>query len=178
MGHRAARPDGDPLHVTVAALSTPSQTIGPFFHLALGLPATRGPCDEPGTTLLHGQLLDGAGDGVADGLVELWDGRELARCATGSDGRFELWVRADAIAASTPPEEAPCLAVSVFARGLLCRLVTRCYLPGHEARFAADASLASVPADRRATLLAVVVEDGLRFDIVLQGDRETVFYEH
>ena len=71
---------------------------------------------------------------------------------------------------------APFIAVTVFARGLLNRLFTRAYVPGD--RLAGDPLLASVPADRRDTLIAVRDEHGLRFDIRLQGERETVFLRY
>jgi protocatechuate 3,4-dioxygenase alpha subunit len=66
--------------------------------------------------------------------------------------------------------------VSVFARGLLGRLVTRVYFPDEADANAADPVLASIedPAVR-ARLVAVADGDGLRFDIRLQGERETAF---
>jgi protocatechuate 3,4-dioxygenase alpha subunit len=88
--------------------------------------------------------------------------RAFARCPTADDGSW---------AVRTPP--APYLAVSVFARGLLHRVVTRIYLapdPG-------DPVLARVPAARRDTLLAQRTDDGYRFDIRLQGPGETVFFD-
>jgi protocatechuate 3,4-dioxygenase alpha subunit len=72
--------------------------------------------------------------------------------------------------------EAPHLALSVFGRGLLHRLVTRLYFPDEPAANAADPVLRSVDADRRDTLLARPASDGFRFDIHLQGDHETVFF--
>jgi protocatechuate 3,4-dioxygenase alpha subunit len=63
--------------------------------------------------------------------------------------------------------------MTVFARGLLNRLFTRIYLPGEH--LAAEPLLASLPEERRETLVAVADEQGLRFDIRLQGDNETVF---
>jgi protocatechuate 3,4-dioxygenase alpha subunit len=154
------------------AASTPSQTIGPFFHLTLGSP---GPArmvgdDHPGATALSGRVLDGAGDGVSDALVELWDGDNFARCHSETDGGFSF------VVAKPPPiDAAPHFAVSVFARGLLGRLVTRCYFPDDAAN-ATDPVLAAVAPDRRATLIAAPDGDGLRFDICLQGERETVFF--
>ena len=63
--------------------------------------------------------------------------------------------------------------MTVFARGLLHRLLTRVYLPGAD-----DALLAGLPADRRETLLATQDGDGYRFDVRLQGEGETVFLAH
>src|SRR4029077_764107 len=75
--------------------------------------------------------------------------------------------------------EAPHLDVSVFARGLLDRVVTRMYFPDEPAANAADPVLCSIGAPkRRATLVAVPEPEGqLRFDIFLQGERETVFFD-
>ncbi len=67
--------------------------------------------------------------------------------------------------------------MSVFARGMLNRLVTRIYLPENAAANAADPVLAAVPADRRGTLVAAPAADGYRFDIRLQGPGETVFFD-
>ena len=154
------------------AASTPSQTIGPFFHLVLGSP---GPAhlvadDHPGAFVLEGQVFDGAAEGVGDALVELWDGARFGRCHTESDGSFSF-----VVAKPRPIDGAPHFVVSVFARGLLARLVTRCYFPDEVAN-ASDAVLAAVPTARRDTLVAVATYDGLRFDICLQGERETVFF--
>ena len=154
------------------AAPTPSQTIGPFFHLTLGSP---GPAkmvadDQPGVTVLAGRVLDGAGDGVSDALVELWDGENFARCHSETNGGFSF------VVTKPPPlDGAPHFAVSVFARGLLGRLVTRCYFPD-EAANADDPVLAAMAPERRATLVAAPESDGLRFDICLQGERETVFF--
>ena len=76
--------------------------------------------------------------------------------------------------------EAPHLDVSVFARGLLDRVVTRVYFPDEVPANEADPVLASIgdPA-RVATLVARPGPDParLRFDIHLQSDRETVFFD-
>jgi protocatechuate 3,4-dioxygenase alpha subunit len=91
---------------------------------------------------------------------------------------FTGWGRAatddvGAYSFTTVSPGAPFIALTVFARGLMNRLFTRIYLPGTDT--AADAFLLSVPADRRDTLVARRTPDGLRFDVVLQGDQETVF---
>jgi protocatechuate 3,4-dioxygenase alpha subunit len=67
--------------------------------------------------------------------------------------------------------------VSVFARGLLNRLTTRIYLPVDGADLSADPVLAGVDEHRRATLIAAVDGDGFVFDVRLQGDGETVFFD-
>jgi protocatechuate 3,4-dioxygenase alpha subunit len=146
----------------VSAPLTPSQTVGPF--LSIGLPWEHGPVADPAGVRISGRVLDGAGEPVSDALVETWDAatRSFARCPTDDDGAW---------AVVTPVTGH--LAVSVFARGLLHRVVTRIYLepdPG-------DAVFARVPAERRATLLAEPTDDGHRFDIRLQGPGETVFFD-
>jgi protocatechuate 3,4-dioxygenase, alpha subunit len=141
---------------------TPSQTVGPFFHFSL--------CDRPADELaaggirLSGRVYDGAGEPVSDALVELWHPEVgFGRCATDADGRYEFAV--------TRPADGY-LEVMIFARGLLKQVVTRAYLPDAE-----DAFLASLDERARSTLVAEEEDDGsLRFDIHLQGERETVFF--
>jgi protocatechuate 3,4-dioxygenase alpha subunit len=118
---------------------------------------------------------------VPDALIETWQTepsalpgfRGFARCGyEQGDGTWEVWtVKPGPVAGA-----APHLAVSVFARGLLNRCVTRIYFADEEEANAADPVLRTVPADRRATLLAEPSEDGYRFDIRLQGSGETVFF--
>jgi protocatechuate 3,4-dioxygenase, alpha subunit len=141
---------------------TPSQTVGPY--LALVLPWSRGPVADPAGVRIAGRVLDGEGAPIPDALVETWqhDPPAYARCPTDDLGRWAVTV---------PP--APFVAVHVFARGLLRHLTTRAYLDPP----ADDPVLARVPAGRRATLLAERTDDGHRFDIRLQGERETVFFD-
>ena len=141
---------------------TPGQTVGPFF--AIGLPWGKGPVADPDGIRISGLVLDGAGAPIPDALVETWDARSgsFCRSETDDDGRWHV---------VTPA--APHLGVSVFARGLLHRLVTRIYLePPTD-----DPVWDSVPAERRSTLLAERTSDGYRFDIRLQGNLETVFFD-
>lgn len=141
---------------------TPSQTVGPY--LALGLPWEEGPIADPEGVLITGYVRDGAGEPVIDALVETWqlDPPAYARCPTDDQGRWAVRVPA-----------APFLAAHVFARGLLRHLTTRIYL----APAPNDPVLESVPEDRRHTLIATPQRDGYRFDIRLQGDGETVFFD-
>lgn len=164
---------------------TPSQTVGPFF--AIVLPWTEGPFavpeGTPGAVWLRGRVFDGAGDPVPDAMVETWqadgDGRRFARCATDPDGSYAiLFVKPNPVPGPDGGTQAPHLAMSVFARGLLDRVVTRVYFDDETAANAADAVLALIgEPDRRDTLVAVSATDGYRFDIRLQGDGETVFLE-
>ena len=142
--------------------STPSQTVGPF--LSLGLPWDDGPVADPNGIRVAGVVYDGAGEPIADALVETWSPQPaaFARCPTDADGRWHVVV---------PP--APYLAVHVFARGLLRHLTTRIC-------FDAAAVPEGVPADRRETLLPERTDDGYRFDIRIQAhppERETVFFD-
>jgi protocatechuate 3,4-dioxygenase alpha subunit len=141
---------------------TPSQTVGPY--LSLGLPWEDGPVADPDGVRIAGRVLDGAGEPIVDALVEAWhhDPPAFARCPTDDDGRWQILV---------PP--APHYAIHVLARGLLRHLTTRVYLEAPTD----DPVLTAVPEDRRDTLLAERTEDGYRFDIRLQGDRETVFFD-
>ena len=67
--------------------------------------------------------------------------------------------------------------MTLFARGMLNRVVTRIYFADEAEANAHDQVLATVPADRRNTLLAQPTQDGYRFDIHLQGPGETVFFD-
>ena len=186
---------------------TPSQTIGPF--LALGLPWPDGPDvvppGTPGAITITGRVLDGAGEPVPDALVETWqaapdgsfrhpddprgDGgpacagfRGFGRSATDADGGYRIrTLRPGPLPAPGGGTEAPHLNVSVFARGLLDRVVTRIYLADESAANAADPVLTAVPAGRRGTLIAAPPPGGepggYRFDIRLQDPGETVFFD-
>ncbi len=175
--------------------ATPGQTIGPFFGYAL--PFDRGnelvPPGSPGAIRLHGVVTDGAGAPVPDALLEIWqaDADGVVPTAAGSlrrDGwTFTGWGRVGTDEdghysfttvkpGATPGDSAPFIAVTVFARGLLNRLFTRAYLP--DEGLGQDRLLNTVPADRRHTLIAVPDEHGMRFDIRLQGEDETVFLRY
>jgi protocatechuate 3,4-dioxygenase alpha subunit len=152
-------------------MRTPSQTVGPYYTIGL----CRRPenelarLDDPEAMRLVGRLLDGEENPVGDGLIELWDAaaRRWGRSGTAADGGFSFVV-------TKPEGHAPHFDVSVFARGLLRHQLTRLYFPGEPA----DEFLSSLDGDERATLLAEAEDGGLRFDIRLQGDRQTVFFAH
>jgi protocatechuate 3,4-dioxygenase alpha subunit len=181
--------------------TTPSQTVGPYF--AIGLPWPDGPRVVPGATpgaiTISGTVYDGAGDPVADHLIETWqadpDGRfadlhgyggrsELdrfrgfARCGSeDGDGSFEiLTVKPGRLPGPGSSLQAPHIDVSVFARGMLHRCVTRIYFADEPAANEADPVLRRVSADRVHTLMAQPTDRGYQFDIRLQGPGETVFF--
>lgn len=185
-------------------VATPGQTVGPFFGYALPFAGGNElvPPGSPGAIRLHGTVLDGAGAPVPDALLEIWqldaDGavpREqgslhrdgytftgFGRAATDDTGRYVFTTVAPGAGRDAAGDvagdvagRAPFIAMTVFARGLTNRLFTRVYPPADEALLAADPLLASVPADRRGTLVATADEHGLVFDVVLQGENETVF---
>ena len=162
--------------------ATPPQTIGPFFHIGLDVPGTERlvSADHPGAVRIQGRVLDGVGDPVHDALIEVWDARgaRFGRCATDADGRYHFFtLKPVGGSPGQVPVEAPHLNVSVFARGLLDRLVTRIYFPDEEAANAADPVLSMIADPHaRATLVARAEPGMLRFDIHLQGEDETVFF--
>ncbi len=179
---------------------TPWQTVGPFFHDAL--PYDTGSqvagVSRPGAFTLRGQVYDGAGDPVPDALVEVWqadeagtfhDGpgvfeapgdagfRGFGRCATDESGAYSFTtVRPAGVPTASGEPQAPHLAMSVFSRGMLRRVVTRVYLEDSPEN-GADPLLASLDPARAATLVAVGENGGYRFDVRLQGADETVFLD-
>jgi protocatechuate 3,4-dioxygenase alpha subunit len=123
---------------------------------------------------LEGQLLDGVGEPVPDGLIEVWSGRQFARCRTDPEGAFHFTLEKPA---PQGDGDAPHLNVTVFARGLLRHLATRMYFPDESAANAKDRVLGQVDSNRRETLIAHSDGGVLRFDIKLQGESETVFFQ-
>lgn len=184
---------------------TPSQTIGPFFAIALPWPDGPQVVAEttPGAVAITGRVTDGAGEPVPDALVETWqaapDGsfahpgdprpardsgqapfRGFGRCPTDAAGEYRIvTLRPAALPAGDGRTQAPHLDVSVFARGLLDRLVTRLYFPDESALNDQDPVLSALPVrSRSATLIARRGAGGeYRFDIRLQGEGETVFFD-
>jgi protocatechuate 3,4-dioxygenase alpha subunit len=179
--------------------TTPSQTVGPFF--AIGLPWADGPFvveeGTPGAIWLSGFVLDGAGDPVPDALIETWqadpdgrfnhfddprgaagDFRGFGRSAADDDGQWRiLTLKPGPVPGPDGSTQAPHIDVSIFARGLLNRVVTRIYFADEAEANAADPVLAALDGEaERATLIAQPVEDGYRHDFRLQGAGETVFF--
>jgi protocatechuate 3,4-dioxygenase alpha subunit len=163
---------------------SPSQTVGPFLHI--GLPWHDGEFavaqGTPGAVAITGRVTDGAGEPLPDALVETWQaggsGRQgFGRNPTDKDGEFRILT----VVPSSQPDrdgntEAPHIDVTLFCRGLLRQLVTRIYFPDVEHN-ETDPVLSSIDPARRDTLVARRVDGGYRFDIRLQGDGETVFFD-
>ena len=167
---------------------TPSQTVGPFFEFGLVTRTELVESAAPGAVRIEGQVLDGAGDPVPDGLVEIWgadsDGHYegnagWGRCQTGPDGGYAFTtVKPGAVHEPDGSVQAPHVTVLCFARGLLKPVLTRLYFPDEADANAADPLLAAVGDDgERATLIATATGPATyRFDIRLQGDGQTVFF--
>jgi protocatechuate 3,4-dioxygenase alpha subunit len=179
---------------------TPSQTVGPYF--SIGLTWEDGPFavgeDTHGALRLRGRVTDGDGEPVPDAMVESWQAdpegrfahpedprgpattpgfRGFARAATNADGEWEIvTVKPGGVPGPDGAAQAPHIDLSVFARGLLNRVVTRVYFADEAEANAADPVLAGVPEGRRATLVAEPAPGGYRFDVRLQGADETVFF--
>lgn len=158
---------------------TPSQTVGPFFAIGLGEPANE--VVPGGPVRIEGRVLDGAGEGVSDAMVEIWQADEegryrgdfgWGRCGSDADGAYSF------VTLKPGPVEgqAPHLVVLVFARGLLKPVLTRMYFPDEGDANASDPVLAALDDEGRASLVAEPEGDALRFDVRLQGDRPTVFF--
>jgi protocatechuate 3,4-dioxygenase, alpha subunit len=169
--------------------TTPSQTVGPFF--AIELPYAEGPYvvadGTEGAIWLRGRILDGAGDPIPDALVESWqagpdgrfdgDFRGFGRSGTDEDGTWAiLTLKPGAVPAPDGGEQAPHVALTIFARGLLHQLVTRLYFDDEADANAGDPVLSSLDDGARATLIAAREDGGYRLDIHLQGPDETVFF--
>ncbi len=184
---------------------SPSQTIGPFYHFGLTSAPALGCLVRAGAKghriRVRIRLLDGDGLPVPDGMIELWqadaagrydhpaDQQDIppdsafcgfGRLSTDPDGVCVF----DTIYPGRVPDglggcQAPHINVSVFARGLLDRLCTRVYFSGDPA-LSEDVVLALVPEERRKSLLAdpdPAADCQWNFDIHLQGERETVFFD-
>ena len=155
-------------------MRTPSQTVGPYYVIGL---VRRDDSrlvehNDPGSLRLIGSLLDGQGTPIADGMIEIWDGERWARSATDAEGRFSFTVAKP----SARTGETPRFDVYVHARGLLRHQLTRIYFPDEPNE--SDPVFSSLAEEEGATLVAEAEDGALRFDIRMQGDRATVFFEH
>jgi protocatechuate 3,4-dioxygenase alpha subunit len=181
---------------------TPFQTLGPFFHFALpfrGGDTLRTEATQGERIVIEGVVRDGAGAPFPDALVEIWqanaagryhhpdDSRDLpvdpsfdgfGRTPTSSDGAYAFsTIKPGRVPGPGGQSQAPHVVVSLLGRGMLTRLVTRIYFEDEPAT-ADDPILAIVPATRRQTLIARTAGAGrYRFDIIVQGEHETVFLD-
>jgi protocatechuate 3,4-dioxygenase alpha subunit len=150
---------------------------------------------------IQGRVLDGDGQAVPDAVLEVWQADAsgeyaqqagldskasenaffgFGRIPTDADGNFRFsTIKPGSVSAPDGARQAPHILVSVFARGLLARLVTRIYFP-EEPLNESDFVLRRVEAERRETLMAKPV-DGRKelreWNVILQGTDETVFFD-
>jgi protocatechuate 3,4-dioxygenase alpha subunit len=186
---------------------TPSQTIGPYFAYGLtpaqygynfkGIvqPTMADEQTEGERIRVLGQVLDGNGVPISDAMLEVWQAdsqgrysdpsqesgfKGFGRVGTGTDPQNRFWF--DTIKpGATEGGQAPHLNVIVFMRGLLSHVYTRIYFSDEEALNAEDPVLNSIGAARRGTLIARRTQTSggtvYRFDIHMQGEKETVFFD-
>ena len=188
-------------------IPTPSNTVGPFFHLGMDRPAwsdLTGDNPAGDRIAIEGRVLDGDGLPVPDAIVEIWQAnaagrynhpddhqedkpldphfRGFGRAATDADGHFRLvTIKPGPVPGSGNALQAPHINVALFARGLLKHLYTRIYF-ADEAANAADPLLSAIEdsAGRDTLLARRTARAGpaiYHFDIVLQGANETVFLD-
>jgi len=184
--------------------ATTSQTVGPYGFIGLDW-MTAGNLAGPGVAgeriTIEGRMLDSDGSPVPDGMVEIWQAnaegkfahpddtqekrvdpnfRGFGRVLTDDEGRFRFaTIKPGAVPGPDGKMQAPHIAVSVFARGLMRRLVTRIYFPDETAN-SGDFVLSQVEPVRRETLIAKKIDvtpGALQWDIILRGDHETVFFD-
>jgi protocatechuate 3,4-dioxygenase, alpha subunit len=184
--------------------ATTSQTVGPFFSIGL----TRlkknnlvGTGVSGQRVTIAGRVLDGDGKPVPDAMLEIWqanshgkyrhpedkqdkplqpDFQGYGRIPSDEDGKFSFaTIKPGQVLGPDEKPQAPHIAVSVFTRGLLRRLVTRIYFPD-EAANAGDFVLNLVEPARRGTLIAKKIagqSSTLEWNVILQGVDETVFFD-
>jgi len=186
---------------------TASQTAGPYFAVGLTRPEladlTHGGKAKGERIVIEGQVRDGDGAPIPDAMIEIWqadaagkyahpeDKQDKAgdanftgfgRALTDKDGRYRFTtIRPGPVPGRGNALQAPHIAVTVFARGLLKHLVTRLYFADLASANASDPVLSAIE-DRaaRQTLLARPVNAAVatyRFDVVLQGEGETAFFD-
>jgi len=185
--------------------TTASQTIGPYLHIGLTWLVTDN-IAAPGVVgdkvSIEGRVVDGDRMAVNDAIVEIWQAnahgryahpddtqdkplesafKGFGRVTTDSDGVFRFTtIKPGRVPAQGEGLQAPHLNVTIFTRGLLKHLITRMYFPD-ESSNDDDPVLRRVPAERRATLIATPIEGkstALRWNVVLQGENETVFFDY
>ena len=183
---------------------TPSQTAGPYVHIGMA-PAVAGlkvrTQDKPWVTGLKGETIfiegtvyDGDGEPVRDAVLEIWQADGKGTFDKGQAGfarascdlktglyRFET-VKPGGFAWRDGRMQAPHITVYIFARGINLHLHTRLYFSDEEKANSEDPVLKMVPSQAaRDSLVACVDPDAkektYHFDIVLQGERETAFFD-
>jgi len=184
---------------------TPSQTAGPYFHLGMtetrSVPCIAGPQTKGERVRLTCRVIDGNGVLVNDAMIEIWQANAegkynhpddvpektgdfswfgFGRMATAEDGSCEFeTIKPGRVLGSGNELQAPHLNVAIFARGMLKQLYTRIYFAGDPAN-SEDPVISLVPPPRREILMAqpdTARPGHWRFDVHLQGEQETVFFD-
>jgi protocatechuate 3,4-dioxygenase alpha subunit len=158
--------------------------------------------DAAGTKIrIEGRITDGDGKPIDDAMIEIWQsdaqGRYahargerprpnakftgFGRSATDKGGIFSFdTIKPGAVPGPNGKPQAPHIVVCIFSRGMLRQVYTRLYFSDDPSNVG-DAILNLVPAERRGTLIAHKQPGGAvplyRFDIRVQGDNETVFFD-
>jgi protocatechuate 3,4-dioxygenase alpha subunit len=189
--------------------ATTWQTVGPFFKIGLAwlyqddIAGTGASGDR---VTIEGRILDADGQPVPDGILEIWQANShgkyahpddtqdkplepgfkgYGRIPTDDQGRFRFTtIKPGRVPGPDGPSsekklQAPHLAISVFTRGLLRRLITRMYFPDDPANHE-DFALNLVEPARRPTLIAKKANNRpntLEWNVILQGPNETVFFD-
>lgn len=187
----------------MSLLLTPSQTTGPFVAISFErtvVDEVASPSIAGDHVVIQGRVLDGEGKPVDDAVIETWqanshgkyahhedvrekllerDFKGFGRVLTDGQGAFRLkTIKPGRVPGPGDTLQAPHIVVLVLMRGLLKHLFTRMYFPGEPSN-ADDPILALVPAERRSTLIARKIAEGtLEWNVVLQGDAETVFFDY
>jgi len=184
--------------------ATTSQTVGPYFAIGftrLNKSSLVGPGVSGEQMTIAGRVLDADGIGVPDAVLEIWQAnshgkyphpedtqdkplepgfRGYGRIPTDENGKFSFTtIKPGPVPGPDGKPQAPHIAVSVFMRGLLRRLVTRIYFPD-EAANAGDFVLNLVEPARRGTLIAKKTagrSGALEWSVILHGADETVFFD-
>jgi protocatechuate 3,4-dioxygenase alpha subunit len=187
----------------VSLFTIGSQTVGPYLHIGLDWLNTRdiaGKRIQGERVAIAGRLIDGNGNGVNDGVIEIWQAnaagkyahpedtqqkplekgwRGFGRIPTDAKGGFRFTtIKPGRVPGPEAGLQAPHLVVSIFMRGMLKQLATRIYFPDETAANTEDPVLRLVPAARRATLIPKQKGKTLEWNIVLQGKGETVFFDY
>ncbi|MEP6996994.1 MAG: protocatechuate 3,4-dioxygenase subunit alpha [Betaproteobacteria bacterium] len=187
----------------MSLLTTPSQTVGPYLRIGFTPLAVDkiAPPRAPGEHLtIEGRVFDGDGKPVSDAVLEIWQAdssgkyadvagkparaggfRGFGRILTDAGGVFRFTtIKPGAVPGPGGATQAPHLVVTLFMRGLLKHMITRLYFPDDPGN-AGDAVLLLVPVERRTTLIArrsAQAKATLQWNVVLQGENETVFFDY
>jgi protocatechuate 3,4-dioxygenase, alpha subunit len=165
---------------------TPSQTVGPYF--AYGLTPEQylfdfkslatNILDDSGvdSISLSGRIFDGAGQVISDAMVEIWDAENKLFGRFGTGTRDDSSFIFQTIKPKAQENQAPFLSLILFMRGQLVHSYTRIYFENEEANDQ-DEVLKSIPTQRRDTIIAKKSGDNYVFDIYMQGENETIFFD-